>query len=176
MKRFLCVILSVLLTAVILVACSEDKTDDETATATADSAATVAVDNTPETETAVDGKNSLLSVPTFSIDTPYCEIKYPTMWEDNVSFRQLTDDGYTLCFYSKAGDNNVRIFDLSFNTGQGSQLGTISNEARDTLWLTSYDLDSSEYTENQLQIFSEMRDDINIILANLENDYGFIRK
>lgn len=163
MKRFFCII-CVFLIVLTFSACGNSNTDNATP------------DSTVAAKSSVKGVDSLLAVQTFSIDTPFCEVKYPSAWEDSVSVKQETDKGFALCFYLKTKDKNVRVFDLAFNSQKGALLGTLQNTEKDTLSIIDYDLNSKDFSKEQLAAFAEMRDDINVTIANLEKDYDFKRE
>lgn len=137
MKRLLAIVLMALCACGFLVACGENSKADK--------------DN-----------NSDL----FTIETKYCDLRYPSKWEDKVKV-DILDDSIDTVRFSSGGKN---VFDISFTDGD-TILGTLkTDEGTVDVYVLFYELDKKDkYYED----YAAMQDDVNVITENLAKDYDF---
>ena len=123
-------------------------------------------------KSAVNGKDSLLSVQTYEINTQYCTLKYPAMWEDVVKVTENKDKTvYT--FTATVDKKTVKLFDLAFDSKDGIKLGILNNNGEHKLSMIAETINEKDYTAEQYRLFMGMQEDVNIIIANLKADYKF---
>lgn len=105
---------------------------------------------------------------TFSIETRYCNLKYPEKWKDSVQIDIEEKDVYSVKFSS----DDTPLFTLSFDGGDGNVLGTLKTEEKNVvIRITTYDIDKEN---KNYENYSVMQNDVNIIIDNLISDYDFV--
>ena len=110
MKRWIALMLiSVFFAAFCMVGCDDGKA---TQTATSDESPAAAAEE-PTEEPLV----------TYDIQTKFAVLKYPERWKDSVSVSIDDGEPYTVSFLL----NDIRVFDLLFNSEEGDILGTLDN-------------------------------------------------
>lgn len=105
---------------------------------------------------------------TFSIATRYCTISYPKKWKDAVQIDIEEGDVYSVKFSA----DDIPLFDLSFNGGDGNVLGTLKNKKENIIIrITTYDInkDNGNYED-----YAKMQNDINVIIEHLISEYDFV--
>ncbi len=153
MKRILCCLLTVCLIAAVFAACS-DKKDD-----------TAAKDEAVSGETSETATEKPIEV--YEIETKYCTLKYPKEWKDKVNVMIDDSDVYTVRFAC----GKVKLFDLTFNGGDGYTLGTvIGKDENIVVRLMSYDIDKKAKNYEEL---NAMSGSVNVIIEHLNADYTF---
>lgn len=118
-------------------------------------------------ETVSDISNGIKSSDLFYIDTAYCELAYPSKWEEYllIDSESQTD---TVRFIGKFGDFEVSLFDVLFNNIDGTQIGTVStDDGIVTVSVIMYEYDNEQYSDKYYDLFCAMCDDVNVIIANL---------
>ena len=109
----------------------------------------------------------------FEIETPYCNLKYPTKWEDAVTVEHL-EEPYIVEFRTSIDDEEIQLFDIVFDGTGDSLLGTLTVDGEAVeVYVTNYNDDISGYSDNQQMRVNEMIMDINVIISALVDDYGF---
>ena len=108
---------------------------------------------------------------TFSIETRYCVLSYPTKWKDATTVDITDTSVYTVSFSAGA----VKLFDLMFGGTEGYKLGTLPyNGEVLTISLISYDIDCNSMSEEQFFSYCAMQEDVNVIVSRLIENYGFV--
>ena len=98
---------------------------------------------------------------TYSIETSFATLKYPVKWKNKVS---VTTSGNTVSFSS----NGTKLFDLTFDTASGDYLGAFVKDGKQHgVYIKSYSIPSGK------DELAAMQEDVNVILQNLVDDYGF---
>lgn len=166
MKRIISVLILVLAVMFLCSACAGNS-----GIATPDSVSTE--DSTEKS--AVNGKDSLLSVQTYEIKTPYCTLKYPAMWEDAVKITE-NNNKTVYSFTATVDGKTIKIFDLAFDSKDGIMLGSFKNEGEHTLSMRAETINEKDCTADQYRLFMGMQEDVNVIIANLKVDYEFKTK
>ena len=172
MKKFLLamLILSIIISA--LTACgsseqekSEKPNDTVPVTETAKSA------ETTEAENPFDLDESEL----YSIETDYCTLKYPLKWQNSTKTVITQDGAYSITFYALTSCGEVRLFDLIFGESESYRLGSLTTDAGTVdVHMESYEIDKTSVTEEDYLNCYFMEEDINVIINELSDDYGFV--
>lgn len=105
-------------------------------------------------------KNSIIedeSVDTFDIDTDVIVLKYPKKWQEKVTV-DVTET--KACF----SINGEMLFDVCFEDCDGTYVGEYNDIP---VYVVSYNVDESKYSEAEYAMICEMQEDVNIVLENL---------
>ena len=79
---------------------------------------------------------------------------------------EVTDNGVSV------SSNGSKLFDLSFT---GSENGIFFGTYRQTpIYITSYEIDEAQYTEDEYSALRMMQEDIDTIIDNLMADPNFV--
>ena len=107
--------------------------------------------------------------PVYTIQTAYCDLKFPERWQPFVQALPLKEEPYTVRFSYIDG---TRLFDIVFGPCSGTLLGVIDGKQGPTeIYYVGYQLDKDNVGYyNQLGI----QDSANVILQHLKQDYGFV--
>lgn len=126
------------------------------------------VDDSVTANTEVTASNKYLDIETYTIETRYCDLKYPTKWEGKVKTEILENYGYIVKFVA----NDINLFDFEFVEGNGALLGTlITDNENIVINITSYEL---EHEMQDYEIYASMQSDIDVIIENLMADYNLM--
>lgn len=123
------------------------------------------VDDPVTNEAETTARNNHLDVETYTVETRYCNLKYPAKWEGKVKTEIFDNYGYIVKFIA----DDVSLFDFEFVEGNGVLLGTLVTDSENVvIKITSYDL---EHEMQDYDIYAEMQSDIDVIIENLMADY-----
>ena len=111
----------------------------------------------------------------FTIETPYCNLQYPTKWKDKIDVAGVEhDDGYMVSFSTSIEGQIISLFDIAFEVEKGDLIGKLnSKEETIEVYIVNYDIDSSSYSEDQKMEIGGMNNDINVIISKLLEQYDF---
>ncbi len=113
----------------------------------------------------------------FGIETPYCTIYFPTKWQEQVTVDKQEGDVYTLQFSGTVeGKDAQHLFDLQFGGTEGFALGTITTADGNEVTISAVfaeDTMNESWTEEEKLTIYAMQEDINYIIAKLEETEGF---
>lgn len=101
---------------------------------------------------------------TFEIKTSVTTLFYPNKWKDIVKIEN-TDEQVKFSY------NGEKLFDLVFTECDGYLLGTYKDTP---IYIISYNVDESKYTEEEYYDICGMENSVNVILENLMKDENFI--
>lgn len=130
-----------------------------------------------ENQEVVSTMDELRAEEGFEIETPYCTIYFPTKWQEQVTVEKQEGDVYTLQFFGTVeGKDTQHLFDLQFGGTEGFALGTLTtadgNEVVISAAFAEDTMDESWTEEEKLTIYA-MQEDINYIIAKLDETEGF---
>lgn len=112
----------------------------------------------------------------FLTDVGYCEIAYPTKWQSNIIIDRESEDN-VVKFLGRLGDNEVPLFDISFNDAENEKIGDIITDSGNiAVSIKMYEYDKTKYTDQYYDQYCAMCDDINVIIAKLHEMYNFTDK
>lgn len=101
-----------------------------------------------------------------TVETSFCDIKFPSKWENTVKVDVLEQSVETVRFSM----DGVSIFDITFGKGD-TLLGTLKNGAETTdVYVLFYELDNKD---KNYETYAKVQDDVNVITENLAKDYSF---
>ena len=102
---------------------------------------------------------------TFAVEAGGITFYYPAKWQGAVQ-TEVTDNGVSV------SSNGSKLFDLSFT---GSENGIFFGTYRQTpIYITSYEIDEAQYTEDEYSALRMMQEDIDTIIDNLMADPNFV--
>lgn len=99
----------------------------------------------------------------FEISTPVVTLFYPQKWQDKVTVK--TDDNKVRFSYGE-----LKLFDVCFNTNEGSVIGTYKDTA---VSFVSYDVSEKQLSPEEIDDITEMQADINVLINHLTETKGF---
>ena len=110
----------------------------------------------------------------FAIETPYCDLYYPTKWKDKLGTEVIENgDSYSVKFYTTIDGEEISLFDMNFGE-EGVPLGTLTNDGEEIpVNIINYDTDFSGYTEEEQSDLVEMVEAINVVISKLLENYEF---
>lgn len=110
----------------------------------------------------------------FEIETPYCNLYYPIMWNEQILIEFEEDTVYTVKFSAKLDSKSISLFDLCFGGENGDKIGelTVEDEIID-IKMISYGFELDGYTEDMRNDICGMNEDVNVIISKLIEMYDF---
>lgn len=104
------------------------------------------------------------------IKTKYGTIYYPKKWEENLKYVVNEQRGYSVIFYAVIeGKENIRLFELSFGDCEEEAIGKLNNDIK--LYVHTYNLkNEKKWSEEELNIYHGMQEDVNYIINRLEQE------
>lgn len=130
-------------------------------------------DNENINENIVEEDNAMIvdEIETFSIETKYVTLEFPSKWKDKVDITINDEEPYTVSF----SYNDSPLFDLVFNGTSGFRLGSMINNGQViNINVNFYDVDSDSMSNEEYLNYCAMQEDINVIIDKLVENYGFI--
>ena len=101
---------------------------------------------------------------TFTIKAGGMALYYPARWQDTIE-TAVTDNGVSF------SGNGVKLFDLSFTESENAIFfGTYQQTP---IYIVSYEIDETQYTEAEYGTLRMMQEDIDVILDRLMSDPNF---
>lgn len=101
---------------------------------------------------------------TFTIEAGGMTLYYPARWQDTIE-TAVTDNGVSF------SGNGVKLFDLSFTESENAIFfGTYQQTP---IYIVSYEIDETQYTEAEYGTLRMMQEDIDVILDRLMSDPNF---
>lgn len=118
-----------------------------------------------------DGINYMVEEDCYSIETEYCDLRYPIKWKDYVHIIYNAEEEYIVEFHS----DDVHLFDVIFNGDESQKIGsiTLDNQAF-SIGIQSYGIAQDQYDEDLYNEYCTMQEDLNVILAKLVEDYEMV--
>lgn len=103
------------------------------------------------------------------IDTPYCVLYFPERWEDVLSVNAYADSGYHVEFSGRTeGGEPRRLFDVTFDTGEGDLLGTVeTGDGTSRVYIRFYEPDSEGLSQTAYDSLLAMQESANELIARL---------
>ena len=115
---------------------------------------------------------------TLKITTPYGDVKYPKTWKDRVKTESgQNGDSFEVSFTAVLGNKNIPLYSFVFGeTSEGYKLGTLktNKETVDVYIIDAYYDAAAELDEEQLNLYYEMCEDVNVIISKLVYDNGMV--
>lgn len=106
-----------------------------------------------------------------TIQTPYCDLKYPAKWDGAVTTNSETDDGITFIqFVGEVNGNKSILFEIYFGEIDAVQIGTLKTP-NGVAVPVSYDffpLKTDGWSQEDADTLCAMQEDINVIIDNLK--------
>lgn len=106
-----------------------------------------------------------------ALDTPYCVLRFPSRWAENLLTEVEKADGYSVHFYGKFGSyEKQRLFTVHFGGSAGAFFGKVKDADGNMVEvrISAYELnlDESWSSEESARIYA-MQEDLNYLLDNL---------
>ena len=106
---------------------------------------------------------------TYLIETEYCNLEYPSKWENQITVNKEKLNGTIIEFYI----DDVHLFDICFDNEDAYPIGKIKiKEQFIEIGVNSYDIQEDEFTEEEYEELCMMQEDLNVILTKLVEDYS----
>ena len=106
------------------------------------------------------------------IDTPYTQLLYPKTWEKYLKVETDKDTG-EVKFYCQFSDGEKKeLFTYTFGKASDILVGHL-NDMEVGLSVGTEEAEES-WTEEEIETFYSMREDMNIVIDGLENTEGFV--
>lgn len=155
MKKVLVFLMCAAMMAAMLCACSSTENSTDNTQDTADATASTA--EVTEASQSAD----------FFVETPYCMLKLPAQWKDELTISTQDEDAFVLTF----SHGDTRLFDIVIDGTQGDVLGTLKTDEKEVEFrAVVYELD--EDTEDY-DTCLELQGGVEYISAKLAEAYDF---
>lgn len=105
----------------------------------------------------------------FELETPYCVLYFPELWEDYLVINPVEDPAYRMEFWCRIEEDVCYpLFTVSFGSGEGVLLGEVADYEGDPIgvYLECHSLDE-EVSGEVRQTFFAMQEDVNELIARL---------
>lgn len=110
----------------------------------------------------------------FLIETPYCDLYYPKAWSNQIEINTSEKDSYKVEFLTTIKEEKIKLFDLYFGGNRGDEIGILSvNGKKISIKVESYSIDLEKYSEDEQIDLTGMKEDLNIIISKLIENYDF---
>lgn len=125
-----------------------------------------------------DGQSSE-TVPTESVLTPYGELKYPSMWKDQMTYKGSSENGISsYVFYAVIGDGQYELYTVYFGQSDaGNLLGYIPSDGGDLpVYIECHNIvQSNDLTDSELRTFYSMMEGVNELAQSVTAMSGFYK-
>lgn len=119
---------------------------------------------------ATDIQDATEETDTFTIDTKYGKVEYPTSWKDKAEIK--TSDSKIEVAMKTEKSGSQKVFDICFGGKEGNLVGTLEDGGVN-VYVVTYEPDKkANLTDKEKENFYAMTDDLNYILQSLNNDCG----
>lgn len=111
------------------------------------------------------------------VTTPYCELKYPSSWKEQITFRTFSDkNGLSYCFNAKIDQKEYELFTVYFgNSEKGNLFGYLPADKDDIpVYIYCNNLkDINNISETELSQLYAMMEGINDVAQSIANTTGY---
>lgn len=111
------------------------------------------------------------------IKTPYCSLKYPTQWGEQMAVEELkTNDATSYVFYAQIEGKRYDLFAVHFgNPAPGDLFGYLPNNGSEIpVYVDCYSIpDRSELSESELSLVLSMMEGVNAVTQSIESAPGY---
>lgn len=104
------------------------------------------------------------------VETPYCMLSYPAVWQDYFRIEQEAADTHSVLFYGQVeGYDPVLLFTIVFGGDAGEQVGTITDSQgrQISVNVISEVPDLHGWLDEDVNIIYEMQESINLIIESI---------
>jgi hypothetical protein len=116
-------------------------------------------------------------VPLDTVKTPYCDLKYPEKWKDQMVIKEsVADDILAYDFYALIEGKSYALYTVYFgNSGEGELFGTLSGSGKDILvYIDCHSItNSEELKEAELSLFYSMMEGVNEVARSISATPGY---
>lgn len=108
------------------------------------------------------------------VETPYCNLRYTTVWGSSLYTETVEDNGDKIIFYGKVGEIEPQpLFEICFGESQGALLGWVTDQ-HVPVYLTFFELDPKwDWPQENVDNLYGMQEEINVIIENLNQEQDF---
>lgn len=165
MKKFIFLFSFLLILSSVLAGCNKDNNTTETNIIT-------------ETETTVTQTTIgyfQTDEDVFKIETKYCDLYYPSKWENYVNVDIAEEENYTVSFSYKTDYETIPLFDLVFGKSDAYKLGTLTFETEQIdVYIINYEILEQNYSQNVYLDLCAMIEDVNVVISKLIEYNNFL--
>ena len=136
-------------------------------------------------EHAEQTNQTIATVPQTVVETPYCDLKYPTQWQGQMIVQavshSLSDEGNTVMsydFYALIAGEQYALYSIYFGDGgQGNLFGYLPyGEADIPVYVHCYSIEQgSDLTETDMALYYSMMEGINELTQSIEAAPGYYK-
>ena len=117
------------------------------------------------------------SVPTITIKTPYCEMKYPSEYNDLLEIKEFNENGiYTKQFLCTLSNGQHKLFAVHFGeNASGDFFGYLINgDEKVSVYIECYEMPELEtLPEEEQRTYHHMMDGINQVAKSISEASGY---
>ena len=117
------------------------------------------------------------NVATITVNTPYCEMKYPAEFSENLEIKEFNENGiYTKQFWCTLSNSQYKLFAVHFGEGAGGDFfGYLTNgNEKISVYLECYNSsDPNTLSDEEQRTYYYMMDSINEIARSISENPGY---
>ena len=114
-----------------------------------------------------------------TVVTPYCELKYPGRWKDQMEVKELTEnDTLSYVFYALVEEKQYELYTVHFGDSEyGDLFGYISFDGEDIpVYIDCHTItDSDALPEAELSQYYSMMEGINDVVQSISSTSGYFK-
>ncbi len=131
----------------------------------------------PEDDSSGDSSDGT-TIPTFAIETPYCVLKYPEQWKDQMTVKESNADGIlTETFCANISGTQYELFTVYFgNSTVGELFGYLPTEGGNiAVYIECHKLpEDHALAENDVSLFYSMIEGVNEVAQSIAATKGYV--
>ena len=117
------------------------------------------------------------TIPTFTIETPYCVLQYPEQWKEQMTVKEsAVDKCVAETFYAIIAGNQYELFTIYFgNSTAGELFGYLTNDGNKIpVYIECHKMPQEHsLTESELSLFYAMMEGVNEVAQSISFDDGY---
>lgn len=103
----------------------------------------------------------------FKIESVYKDLYYPTKFKDDVVVT-TSDDGKIVSFTAKIDGKDIKVFDVMFDTNQGSEVARIDKDGKEIIVTVESYVSEDELSDENKALIHEMIEDVNYLIDKIK--------
>lgn len=118
-----------------------------------------------------------MSVPTITVETPYCVLQYPEQWKDQMTMEATSAEGlFAETFYALIAGTRYELYTVYFgNTANGELFGYLDHDGdRVPVYIECHKItDGSALSDQELSLFYSMMEGVNEVAQSIASAPGY---
>lgn len=115
----------------------------------------------------------------FEIETPYCKVKYPSEWGENVEYICSDENGvFSIEFISKIKNQDIKMFEIFFNGAErGQKIGYLLTNGEKILFSGEIGtfVPGEDWSDEEKDLYYSMVEGINYIIKSVESNENYVK-